>query len=165
MKPEVYFVEGVDADPKRSSFGAKDDDVMEKYSTAFALLKGAVGSKSIICVHTSPLYRDRFFQPPFIHFWEDWVRQGGELMLHPEEDLYPLPEGPVKEETYYKDSRYMEHILKDKIEFMKKKGLPFTAFRGAFFGLTEQIVGALKRLEVKIDLSCAPEIVLPEKGR
>jgi hypothetical protein len=164
MKPEVYFVVGVDADPKRSSFGANDDDLMEKYSTAFALLKRAVGSKSIICVHTSPLYRDRFFRPPFIHFWEDWVGQGGELMLHPEEDLYPLPEGPIKDGTYYKDSRYMERILKEKIEFMREKGLPCAAFRGAFFGLTEQIVGALTRLGVEIDLSCAPGIVLPERA-
>jgi hypothetical protein len=163
MTPEVYFVVGVDSDPKRSPFGTRDDDVLQKYTTAFDLLKRSVGGKSIICVHTSPLYRERFFRPPFIHFWETWVRGGGELMLHPEEDLYPLP-GSVKNETYYKNPPYMEGVIKEKVDFMKKRELPFAGFRGAFFGLTGEIVGILIKVGIEIDLSCAPGIVRPGKA-
>ncbi len=165
MEPVVYFVVVIDADPNRSHFGADDDYVMEKYTITLDLIKKYVNGKGAICVHTSPRYRERFFRSPFIEFWETWVREGGELILHPEEDTYPRSETlPKSGRTYYNDTEHMEAIIKDKVSYMRQKKLPFAAFRGAFFGLTDDIVTVMKEVGLKIDLSCASGIVRLERA-
>lgn len=164
MNPRVYFVVVVDADPKESFRGARDDDLLEKYRTAQGLLKRCVNGKAIICVHTSPRYRNRFFEPPFIAFWKSWVRGGGELILHPE-NQQPV-EGPSSSdlEPDYRDTRYMEALIREKIAAMREHGLSFTAFRGGVFGFTDGIAGILREVGIGIDMSGAPEQVLPERA-
>jgi len=164
MKPRVYFVVVVDADPRRSFWGAKDDDLLEKYHTAQRLLRHCVKGRAIVCVHTSPRYRDRFFEPPFIAFWKSWVKKGGELLLHPEDDQ-PLG-GPLSSdvEPDYRDKRYMEALIREKMAAMREHGLVFTAFRGGLFGFTDKIAEILREVGIRIDLSCAPGQVLPERA-
>ncbi|MBW2148452.1 MAG: hypothetical protein JRI22_15670 [Deltaproteobacteria bacterium] len=164
MKPVIYFVVVIDADPTRSSFGANNDYVMKKYNISLDLVKNYVDGKGTICVHTSPRYRNRFFNTPFIEFWEKWTRQGGELILHPEEDLYSTPETALPNGTYYNNIGHMKSIIKEKISFMKQKKLPFATFRGAFFGFTNDIARVLRNEGLNIDLSGAPGIVRPERA-
>lgn len=164
MEPVIYFTVVVDADPKQTGLDANDDYLMTKYDTTIGLLKRHIDGKGAVCVHTSPQYRERFFQSPFIEFWERWTHEGGELILHPEEDPYPTPETASRNEPCYNDIVHMESIIKDRASYMKGKKLPFAAFRGGFFGLTDDIVKVLKKVGIKVDLSCAPGIVCPERA-
>ena len=42
--------------------------------------------------------------------------------------------------------------------------MPFAAFRGGFFGLTDEIVGVLRKVGIRIDLSGAPGVVRPDRA-
>lgn len=163
MKTSVYFVVVVDADPSRSRLGDNNDRVMEKYLITRSLMKGLVDGKAAVCVHTSPRHRDRFFHDPFMEYWKSWVRQGGELILHPEEDVYSTPESKVNGDSYYNHPEHMASVIRAKVSEMKKHRLSLTAFRGALFGLTDDLVPVLKQAGFRIDMSCASGIVLPER--
>ena len=162
--PVVYFVVGIDSDPKRSARGQNDDDLLNKYRTTLEMMKRWIDMKGIICVHTSSQYRDRFFNPPFMRFWETWVDAGGELMLHPENFVSPGLQTASIVESDYHHVQFMEALIQEKVDFLKREGLAFSAFRGGFFGLTDEIVKILKRVGIQIDLSCAPELVRPERA-
>ncbi|MBW2153182.1 MAG: hypothetical protein JRH18_16115 [Deltaproteobacteria bacterium] len=164
MVPLVYFVVVIDGDPSRSSVGANDHYIMERYNITLELVKKHIDGKGAMCVHTSPRYRNRFFLSPFIEFWESWVKSGGELILHPEEDVYFTPNSRQDDDSYYNDSEHMEHIIRLKVEQMKTIGLPFAAFRGALFGLTNHITAVLSKTGLHLDLSGAPGLVLPERA-
>src|SRR3990170_4206089 len=107
MVPRIYFVVVVDADPKDSFWGANDDDLLKKYHIAEDLIRRCAHGKAIICVHTSPKYRDRFFKPPFLAFWKSWVKKGGELILHPENNQPLAVQSSFKAEPDYHDKEYM----------------------------------------------------------
>jgi hypothetical protein len=162
--PAIYFVVGIDSDPKRSTRGENDYDLLNKYRTTLELMKRWIDMKVIICVHTSSQYRDRFFNPPFMRFWESWVNAGGELMLHPENYESPGLQTSSTIESDYHCVQYMEALIQEKVDLLKWEGLAFSAFRGGFFGLTDEVVKILKRAEIPIDLSCAPELVRPERA-
>jgi len=164
MVPRVYFVVVVDADPKKSFWGANDDDLLKKYHTAQDLIGRCTHGKAIICVHTSPQYRDRFFKPPFLAFWKSWVKKGGELIFHPENDQPLVAQSSFKAEPDYHDKEYMEALIREKMAAMREPGLAFTAFRGGLFGFTDGIADILRKVGIRIDLSCAPEQVLPERA-
>ena len=164
MVPSVYFVVVVDGDPNRSSVGANDRFLLERYHITLNLLKKQIEGKGTVCVHTSPRYRERFFDAPFLEFWEAWVQNGGELILHPEEDVYFTPDSKQDNDSYYNDSQHMEQLIRSKAEEMENKKLSFAAFRGALFGLTNDMVSALKKAKLTIDLSGAPGCVLPERA-
>ena len=163
MNSAVYFVVVVDADPNRSRLGDNNDRVMEKYLITRSLVKDRIDGKAAVCVHTSPRHRDRFFRAPFIEYWKSWVGQGGELILHPEEDVYSTPESKLNRDSYYDHPNHMTSIIRAKVSDIESHGLSFTAFRGALFGLTDALVPVLKRSGFRIDMSCAPEVVLPER--
>ena len=162
MTAEVYFVVVVDGDPNRSSIGGNDRYLMDRYRIAQELLCNHVEGKGTICVHTSPRYRERFFCSPYVEFWQSWIDSGGELILHPEEDVYFTPDSKQDDDSYYNDPEHMEGIINARTEEMNKKKLGFSAFRGAFFGMTDQIASCLKKAGVTIDLSGAPGFILPE---
>lgn len=163
MKSTVYFVVVVDADPNRSRLGDNNDRVMEQYLITRSLVNNLVDGKATVCVHTSPRHRDRFFRTPFINYWKSWVREGGELILHPEEDVYSTPGSNLEGDSYYNHPKYMASVIRAKVSEMERHGLSLAAFRGALFGLTDGLVPVIKRSGFKIDMSCAPGIVLPER--
>ena len=164
MTASVYFVVVVDGDPNRSSIGGNDSYLMDRYRITLELLSNHINGKGTICVHTSPRYRDRFFCSPYLEFWQSWIHNGGELILHPEEDVYFTPNSKQDDDSYYNDPQHMEHIIKAKTEDMKKKKLSFSAFRGTFFGMTNDIASSLRKAGVTIDVSGAPGFVLPESA-
>jgi len=163
MENCVYFVVVVDADPNLSRYGEIDRFVLEKYRITLDLIKDMLNGKAAMCVHTSPLYRDRFFRPPFTEFFSRWVRQGGELVLHPEEDVYATPQSRLPNDSYYSHPEHMEAIIRTKIRELRNNNLPLAAFRGALFGFTDEIAAVVKNAGIGIDLSCAPGIVIPER--
>ena len=81
---DVYFVVNIDSDPDPEDTPRDDDAVMEKYGILERIVDERVDGKGTICVQTSPIYRDRFFEPHFLDFWRVWVRDGGDLTAPPD---------------------------------------------------------------------------------
>ena len=92
MEPRIYLVVNVDADPDPVDTPADNDAVLKKYKIVQQLINERCNGKAVISVHSSPLYRERFIQSPFVDFWKEWTLGGGDLVLHMEEDVYALPE-------------------------------------------------------------------------
>ena len=159
----VYFIVNIDSDPDPEDSPRDDAAVMEKYRIMKGIVDERVDGKGTICVQTSPMYRDRFFEPHFLDFWRTWVNEGGDLTLHPEEDLYATPETRLASGSYYSDAAHMEAVIRPKVELMKAEGMPFAAYKGGYHGLTMDIVRILEAAGVPIDLTCAPGIDWPEK--
>lgn len=164
MRPTVYFVVNIDSDPDPEDTPRNDDAVMEKYRLTQALVKERVGGAASICVHTSPMYRDRFFEPRFMDFWREWTEAGGDLILHPEEDLYATPETRLNGSTRYLDTAHMEAVITEKVASMKDRGLTFAAYKGGAHGLTIDIAYILERAGIPVDVSCAPGLDWPERA-
>jgi len=164
MEPKVYFVVNVDTDPDPSDTPRNDESVIEKYGIMQDILREYANAKSIACVHTSPMYRERFFENKFMDIWKNWVQEGGELILHPEEDLYGTPETKQAGTSLYLKNEHMESVIVKSTEIMKKAGLPLGIYKGGYQTITHGIVQILKKVEIGIDVTCAPNIVWPIKN-
>lgn len=159
----LYFIVNIDSDPDPEDTPRNDAAVLEKYAVMKSIVDDCVDGKGTICVQTSPMYRDRFFEDPFLDFWRAWVADGGALTLHPEEDLYSTDATRLESGSYYSDIDHMEPIIRSKAELMADAGLPFAAYKGGYQGLTMNIAKVLSRVGIPIDVTCAPGIEWPEK--
>ena len=164
MKTTVYFVVNIDSDPDPEDTPRNDDAVMEKYRLTHRLISEHVDGKGTICVHTSPMYRNRFYEERFMDFWRESTEAGSDLTLHPEEDLYATAETRLGVGTRYEDSLHMEALIEEQAAFMNDQKLPFAAYKGGYHGLTMDIVRILEKVGIPIDVTCAPGIVWPEKA-
>ena len=163
MTPAAYFLVNVDTDPDPEDTPRDDAAVLAKYRVMKTLIDGRADGKAALCVQTSPLYRDRFIEEPFLGFFRDWAAEGADLVLHPEEDLYGTPETRLASGTRYADTDYMAGIIADRMRCIAERGLAFAAYRGGYHGFTAGIAGLLRRAGIGIDLTCAPGIEWPEK--
>jgi hypothetical protein len=163
MEPKVYFVVNVDTDPDPEDTSRDDQAVLEKYGIMQDVLRQHADSKGIICVHSSPMYRERFFENQFMSFWQTWVDEGGELILHLEEDLYGTPETKQRGGSLYSDVQHMETMIKKCTDIMKNAGLPLKIYKGGYHGLTPEIIGILKKVGIQIEVTCAPDVDWPVK--
>jgi len=164
VQPAAYFITVIDADPKKTGLECRDTYLLKKYRFAMDFLRNAVGGKAAVCVHTSPRYRDRFFQPAYLAFWRQWGAMGGELLLHPEEDGYQDSLASAGTAPRYLDRDYIKGVILSKIHQMKEQGLEFSAFRGGFFGMTEPLADILWDAGIRADLSAAPGLHRPERA-
>lgn len=164
MNPHAHLIINIDTDPDPVSVYQSDESVLAKYNRMRRIIGDHADGAGAYTVLTGPLYRDRFFQPPFLDFWRQVKEDGGNLVLHPEEDLYGPPPGKTGDRSTYEDIAHMEPIILGKIAEMKALGLPFDAYRGGYHGFTPQIGSVLRKAGLGIDLACAPGIVWPEKA-
>ncbi len=160
---KLYFIVNIDSDPDPEDTPRDDTAVLEKYAVVKSIVDDCVDGKGTICVQTSPMYRDRFFAGPFMDFWRAWMADGGDLTLHPEEDLYSTPETRLASGSYYSDIGHMGPIIRSKAAFMADAGLPFAAYKGGYQGVTLDIIKVLAKVGIPIDVTCAPGIDWPEK--
>jgi hypothetical protein len=164
MRPNVQLVVNVDSDPDPASVYQDDASLLKKYGRMREILASHTGGAAAWTVLTGPICRDRFFRPPFTEFWLELIRNGADLVLHPEEDLYGPPPGAVVGSCAYYDIDHMRPLIVEKASVMRDLGMPFAAYRGGYHGFTAAIGAAVKEAGIGIDLSCAPEIVWPEKA-
>ena len=164
MTSNVHLVVNVDSDPDPVSVYQDDASLLKKYGRMRDILAAHVGGAAAWTVLTGPLCRDRFFEPPFTTFWRDLLREGADLVLHAEEDLYGPPPGTAPGACTYHDIRHMRPLILEKAEAMRRLGMPFAAYRGGYHGFTPAIGAAVREAGIGIELSCAPGIVWPEKA-
>lgn len=77
MTSKVLFVVNIDGDPDPETTPPDNPAVMLKYAIMKRIVDDHAGGKGSFCVQTSPMYRRRFFESPFIDFWHEWVKGGG----------------------------------------------------------------------------------------
>lgn len=81
---------------------------------------------------------------------------GGELALHPHEDK--LGGG-----TYYYDKQHMERIITEATLKIRNLNLPLNIFRSGYYAWSYHIFPILEKMDYRIDISCAPGIVNPDR--
>lgn len=163
MSPSILFVTNVDGDPDPENTPPNNPLVLEKYRTMKQIVDDHAGGKGAFCLQTSPMYRRRFFEAPFVEFWRAWTAGGGELTLHPEEDLYCLPQDKHPTGTHYQDGERMRRVIEDAVATLAQLSLAFSAYKNGYHAQTPAIVDSFKAAGIGIDLSCAPGLYWPEK--
>jgi len=157
----VYLVPTVDTDPRfyydclksgKNIIG--NDFIYEQWAIkkAIQITQELMEGKAVFTIHTSPLFRNEFYSPPFLKLWEAIVRIGGELALHPHEDR-------VGGGTFYDDKKHMERIIKDSTLKIRNLSLPLYIFRSGYYAWSKNISDILEKVDYKVDISCAPGIV------
>lgn len=164
VSANVHLVINVDSDPDPVSVYQDDASLLKKYGRMREILAAKAGGAAAWTVLTGPICRDRFFEPPFTDFWRALTGDGADLVLHAEEDLYGPPPGKAPGSCSYFDIAHMRPLILEKAETMRKLGIPFAAYRGGYHGFTPEIGAAVKEAGIAIELSCAPEIVWPDKA-
>lgn len=164
MTPRVNLVVNVDSDPDPVSIFQEDASILAKYARMREILKQFADGKGAWTVLTGPLYRSRFFEPPFVEFWRELVAEGANLVLHPEEDLYGPGPGTGPDTCSYFHTDHMREVIQTSVRKMAESGLSFAAYRGGYHGFTLEIGAMIKEAGIGIDLSCAPGISWPQKA-
>ena len=157
----VYLVPTVDTDPRFYNNCIKsgknvigNNFIYEQWAIkkAIKIIQELMEGKAVFTIHTSPLFRNDFYTLPFLKLWEEVVMMGGELALHPHEDR-------MGGGTYYDDKEHMERIIKDTTLKIRNLSLPLYIFRSGYYAWSQGIPDILKKMDYKIDISCAPGIV------
>jgi len=164
MAENIYIVVNVDSDPDPVSVYQDDASLLTKYGRMRAILAERTGGAAAWSITTGPKCRDRFYQPPFTDFWRELDRDGADLVLHPEEDLYGPPPGKEPGSCTYFDIDHMRPLILDKAASMRAIGLPLAAYRGGYHGFTPEIGAVVKTAEIGIDLTCGPGVEWPDKA-
>ncbi|MBW7922377.1 MAG: hypothetical protein H3C51_09790 [Rubellimicrobium sp.] len=163
MPPKVLFIVNIDGDPDPETTPPDNPAVLAKYRVMEAIVAEHADGKGAFGVQTSPMYRHRFFDEPFAAFWHDWVQGGGELTLHPEEDLYCAPDDRLPDGTHYADAARMQQVIADGVATLARIGLTFSAYKNGYQAQTPAILRHLHDAGIGIEMSCAPGIHWPEK--
>jgi len=161
---DVLLVVNVDSDPDPVSTYQEDSSVLAKYSRMRNIIGKHANGAAAWTILTGPLYRDRFYEPPYPDFWRSISSDGADLVLHPEEDLYGPGPGTGEDSCSYYHTDHMREVILSRVEKMREAGLSFTAYRGGYHGFTPDIGAILKEAGIGIELSCAPGIVWPQKA-
>ncbi|MGN6536463.1 MAG: hypothetical protein ACTHKQ_12140 [Mesorhizobium sp.] len=164
MSTDVLLVVNVDSDPDPVSTYQEDASVLAKYARMREILGRHAGGAAAWTILTGPLYRDRFYEPPYVGFWRDLVQDGADLVLHPEEDLYGPGPGTGPESCSYYHTDHMREVILSRALRMREADLPLAAYRGGYHGFTPDIGRIVKEAGIGIELSCAPGIVWPQKA-
>ncbi|WP_265975686.1 hypothetical protein [Brucella intermedia] len=164
MATEAFLIVNVDSDPDPVSSYQEDASVLAKYERMREIMRTHANGAAAWTILTGSLYRDRFYEQPFIDFWSSVLADGGDLVLHPEEDLYGPGPGTGPDTCSYYCVDHMRDVILSRASKMKAAGLPVAAYRGGYHGFTPEIGEILKLAGIEIELSCAPGIVWPEKA-
>jgi hypothetical protein len=164
MNAAVQLVLNIDGDPDPASKPDPDEVVLPKYRILNRLVEDYCAGKAAMTVHTSPVFRDRFFQEPYTSYWREWAEQGRDLVIHPEDDLYVDPKRRKPGVSAFADVVAMRNVISVGVDRLRANGLPCRAFRGGSNAMTAPIAEFVARIGIDIDLSCAPQLFFPERG-
>ena len=123
--------------------------ILEDINTALGLVERSLGGKCNWSILSHPDQRYLLYREPFLDCWREAVRQGGELSLHPHEDI-------PREGSRIKETGYMRAVLEDLKNVMAREGLSPNSFRSGSFGRNDELPAVLAELGLAVDFSSAP---------
>lgn len=124
-------------------------EVSQNIETALELVSRALGGKCNWSILSHPDYRRFLYEQPFLDYWKEALHRGGELSLHPHEDI-PGVRSRIKE------TEYMRTVLEDLQETMNRVNLSPNSFRSGYFGRNDELTEVLLDLGLTVDYSAAP---------
>lgn len=162
MEPQVYLVVFMDGNwPGYHSLPRPHeeasiplvnvDEFYENANHAIEVMRDAIDGRFVLGVYTGVYCRELFYREPFIECWKRLVDQGGEIALHPHEEVVGLG-------SLVDYQAHMWTVLSTKYEQLIAAGIKPTAYRGGYFALSAKLMPIFDELNIKVDLSCLPGI-------
>ncbi|CAH1656185.1 MULTISPECIES: hypothetical protein [unclassified Chelatococcus] len=152
----------IDADPPSEAGGGKgfypasryktppDPAVMmHRFQTIGSLVDGEAGGRAVITLHTSPRYRNDFFEGPYHEFWQQRRAAGTSIALHPHEDR---EDGS----SLYDDLDHLEKVIDMSMTSAVSANISFDIFRSGGFSFHPNLPALLRNVGLAVDCSAAP---------
>ncbi len=109
----------------------------------------ATGGKAVVTLHTSPRFRDTFFEGPYPDEWHSCCAAGMDLALHPHEERADFS-------NLYDTAGHLAQLIPACMARAAAKGLTIRAFRSGLFAFHPQLAPMLADAGIGVDLSSAP---------
>lgn len=164
MEPKVHSVIYVDGNwkaydplsaPEYRVEAPNITEIEENLHKALEMMKSIVDGKFVIGLHSGIYCREPFYREPLTNIWKQLVENGGELALHPHEDV-------VTKGTLFQESNHMKVVIITSYKALQREGLQPTAFRGGYNAYSQAITPLLQQLGVGVDLSALPGAEYPK---
>ncbi len=164
MKTEVYVVFAVDccwhgysglraagffSNEAYSLGNADEKEVIRDIEITLELSDRALGGKLSWAPHSSPAHRYFLYSDPFFDYWREVERQGGEISVHPHEDI-------PGERSRIRETGHMRIVIEDLLNVLTQAGCAPKSFRPGYFGRNDELAGVLEELDLLVDYSAAP---------
>lgn len=124
-------------------------EVTDNLRRANDLMGETADGRFVFGVHTGVYCRHGFYAPPLLELYADLIAAGGELAVHPHEEL-------VTQGTLVASTPHMEKIITDKTADLREAGLNPTSYRGGYCAYAPALTAMLEKAGIYIDLSAAP---------
>jgi len=158
-EPQVYLVAYLDGawdgyDPLSSTLdfpvcSADPTDIGDNLRVALDLMADCVGGRFVFAAHTGVYCRELFYQEPMLSLYGRLLAQGGELAVHPHEEL-------VGESTFVNSERHMRAIILEKAAQLTNAGIGATAYRGGYSAFAPRLTSVLEEAGISVELSATP---------
>lgn len=164
MKADVYIVFAVDccwhgysalrpagyfSDEAYSLGNADESEVCRDVEITLDLSRRALGGKLSWAPHSSPAHRYFLYADPFTDYWREAERLGGEISVHPHEDI-------PGERSRIRETEHMRAVIEDLLNVLTQAGCVPKSFRPGYFGRNDELAGVLEDLNLLVDYSAAP---------
>lgn len=167
MEPKVCLVVYMDGDwkgyaplsPEADYAAAPPDpqEIEDNVGHALEEMETKIEGKFVFGVHTGVYCRELLYGEPFMNLWKKLVAQGGELAIHPHEEV-------VRKGNLFQEKDHMEVVITSRWRDMAKEGLHPSAFRGGYSAYSNIVTPILERLGIGVDLSSMPGFENPLWG-
>lgn len=130
-------------------------EIEANFRKALQVMRTSIDGKFVIGAHYGVYCRDVFYQEPLMSLWHQHIANGGEIALHPHEEI-------VAKRTFFQEKRHMEFVINSAYEILSEAGIRPTAFRGGYNAYSNHITPILESIGVGVDLSALPGLTKPE---
>jgi len=163
METSVYLIPYVDGDwegwgpvDPLMNYGNPPADLNQIETNLRKLIpfmRDQVGGRVAFGAHTSTYCRDLFYREPILTLYRELTEGGGEIVLHPHEELVGTPPS-----VHAKG--HIEAIINQKLNELGAAAIRPTAFRMALGAFDSCIPSILQSAGIHVDLTAAPGIDL-----
>ncbi len=136
--------------PARPDGSPPDAALMRaRLTTVRECVAAATGGKAVVTLHTSPRFRDTFFEGPYPAEWHACVAMGMDLALHPHEERADFS-------NLYDTPDHLAKLIPDRMARAAALDLPVCGFRSGLFAFHPRLAPVLAEAGIGVDLSSAP---------
>lgn len=158
-EPAVFLVAYMDGawddyDPLSPAIGcpaavADEPVIVENLRIALDLMAEHVEGKFVFGAHTGVYCRELFYQDPLLSLYRTLIERGGELAVHPHEEV-------IGETTLVNSTRHMRKVILEKAAQLSDAGVPATTYRGGYGAFAAGLTPILEEAGVHVELSATP---------